>query len=345
MIQLANENQGKVSIILPVYNGEKFLSEAIKSCINQTYKNIEIIIINDCSTDDSLQIAQDFKLFDDRISIFSNAKNLKLPASLNRGHYLAKGEFITWISHDNFFNINAIEKLVTSLINTSLDVVYSDFTIIEKNGKIRSEFKLEKVSPLIFGNSIGASFLYKKEVFERNVAYDENLHTVEDYDFWLRASLHSDFTHLAESLYNFRSHNSSLSHKRSIENSQENKLFNENLKQCYRNFLDHLGIHENENYSEILMRLHQHKKIDVLSFLKDYSSYEKLIKKIKVQANFLNIEKVEDDLDIRLRANIRYYEENQNKSVLMIILRKRPSILLKHDAKNSLRIIKKCLFG
>ena len=86
-----------------MYNGEQYLTQAIGSCLQQTYKNIELIIVNDCSTDATLSIAKSFADNDSRVKVITNEINKRLPASLNIGHNIAKGEFLTWTSDDNLY--------------------------------------------------------------------------------------------------------------------------------------------------------------------------------------------------------------------------------------------------
>ena len=202
---------------------------------------------------------------------------------------------------------------------------------------------MEEASSLIFGNSIGASFLYKKDVFFRNRGYDENLHSVEDYDFWLRSTIHSNFYHIRDSLYNFRSHYASLSSKLSIENTPENKLFTKKLKKCYQNYFEKLRYNHAERYSELFTRIHQYREFDVLSFIQNYLDFEMLLKKIGEYSDVFEFEELVKDSDIRLRANIQEYKKNQNLTVLIQLLLRRPSLLLRYDKKNSLKIIRKCL--
>ena len=104
-----------ISIILPVYNGEKYLSQSISSCLNQTYTNLELIIVNDCSNDTTLAIANSYAEIDSRVIIVNNKENKKLPASLNIGHQIAKGDYITWTSDDNIYELNAMEILLEVL--------------------------------------------------------------------------------------------------------------------------------------------------------------------------------------------------------------------------------------
>ena len=90
----------KVSIVLPTYNGSKFLSRSIESVQEQAETDWELIIVNDCSTDNTLDIAQKYAQQDKRISVITNEQNKKLPASLNVGFSRAKGKYLTWTSDD-----------------------------------------------------------------------------------------------------------------------------------------------------------------------------------------------------------------------------------------------------
>src|SRR5436305_12627222 len=80
-----------ISIVLPVWNGQRYLADALDSIVRQTYRDFELIIVNDCSTDNSLAIAEEFARGDARVRVLRNEKNLKLPASLNRGFSVAAG--------------------------------------------------------------------------------------------------------------------------------------------------------------------------------------------------------------------------------------------------------------
>jgi len=343
MMPLSKVDPELVSIILPVFNGERFLATSIQSCLNQTYKNIELIIVNDNSSDRSLEIAEKYQAKDKRVSIISNSVNKKLPASLNIGHKMAKGAYMTWTSDDNYFNSNAIEILLKKSNETGADIVYSDFYVIKENGSKKNPVDLENAGSLLFGNSIGASFLYKSKVFELNEGYNENLHTVEDYDFWLRATLHSKFLHIKDKLYNFRSHGKSLSANIAIKDSQVSREFNKNLHITYLNFLKYLEIKERNKYADLLTTMHQYREINVDGLFKEYVEFCSLLKNVSERLDFFNYNKLQSDLDLRLRSNIQDYKDNQNINVLLLILRNRVELLLNYDRKNSMKIFFKCL--
>ena len=101
----------KVSIVLPTYNGEKFIKESIESVLNQTFEDWELIIVDDCSTDGTLEIIKEYLKKDYRIHLIHNETNRKLPLSLNIGFRKSMGEYLTWTSDDNIYHADAIEKM------------------------------------------------------------------------------------------------------------------------------------------------------------------------------------------------------------------------------------------
>ena len=102
----------KVSIVLPTYNGEKFIRESIDSILYQTFTDWELIIVNDCSTDGTPNIVNRYAASDSRIRVIHNKENQKLPESLNIGFREARGEYLTWTSDDNMYLPSALEKMI-----------------------------------------------------------------------------------------------------------------------------------------------------------------------------------------------------------------------------------------
>ncbi len=207
-----------ISIVLPTYNGEKYLADSIESVINQTYKNWELIIINDCSTDKTLEIAQNYAAKDNRIKVYSNDENLKVPKSLNRGFSLANGEYFTWTSDDNMYKPRAIEYMVNYLDNNrNFNMVSCDFEFVNENKTPsdrntkhweREQFKLWKRC------NIGACFMYTREIALKTGGYAENMFCAEDYDYWCRLALIGKIAYLDENLYTYRINSQSLSVKK-----------------------------------------------------------------------------------------------------------------------------------
>ena len=276
-----------ISIILPVYNGEKYLSLSIESCLNQTYRNIELIIVNDCSTDATVTIANHYAKIDNRVTVINNLENKKLPASLNIGHFDAKGDFITWTSDDNYYENNALEELLKSLIEKEADVAYSNFFLIDSFGNRKREVRLLALENLIFGNVIGSCFLYKKDVFEKNKGYDETLFLVEDYDFWLCAIINNKFCKVNKFLYNYRSHDSSLTNQISSIGDRQ-ILWRKNIDTMYfkfsKNFLDNDAVF----FAELQTKILTHQKISFKWVTNNNFVIKKFHKKISSNFNFLN---------------------------------------------------------
>jgi glycosyltransferase involved in cell wall biosynthesis len=124
-----------VSIVMPVWNGQKYLSESILSVLNQTYPNIELILVDDASSDSTPEIISKFSKVDSRIRVFTNENNLKLPGSLNVGFRESLGEWLTWTSDDNLLEDDCVEKLLKHALETNSYFVFSDYQVINAEGK------------------------------------------------------------------------------------------------------------------------------------------------------------------------------------------------------------------
>ena len=200
-----------VSIVLPVHNGSRYLRESIESVLGQTYSNLELIVVDDASTDRTPQILKEYSERDSRIRVVKNPENLKLPKSLNRGFAEAKGVLLSWTSDDNRYDKQAIQRMVDFLTaNPSVDLVYTDYQLIDSEGHEAQRVTVEDPVRLWAGNTVGCCFLYRRPVYERLGGYAEDLFLAEDYDFWLRTSRYFKLTPLHETLYQYRYHGSSL---------------------------------------------------------------------------------------------------------------------------------------
>ncbi len=221
------QKDGLVSVVLPVYNGGAILEESIKSVLSQSYENLELIIVNDGSTDQSLETARRFAHNDARVRIISQ-ENKKLPTALSTGFREAKGEFLTWTSADNIMLPNCIEVLAENLKRKpETAMVYGNMRLIDKDGKIkRGHFWFEK--PLFSGNvcfpktadalntfannTIGAAFMYRKSALYILEDYSRFKTNLEDYDYWMRMNslLKIEHTDEDEPIYLYRIHSESL---------------------------------------------------------------------------------------------------------------------------------------
>jgi glycosyltransferase involved in cell wall biosynthesis len=205
-------NNPKVSIILPTYNGEKYLKASIQSCLNQTYRNIELIIVDDCSSDATPDIVRWFS--DPRIKYIRNQTNQRLPKSLNIGFAASTGDYLTWTSDDNEFLPHTIEELAGFLNeHKGIGFVYTDVIVRyletgEQQLRKFSDINLEKE------NNIGACYLYTRKVYETVGEYDPRFEWVEDYDYWIRIAKKFQVRHYPKALYIYGDHVASLTSTR-----------------------------------------------------------------------------------------------------------------------------------
>jgi len=207
-----------ISIVLPTYNGQQYLELAIRSIMTQTYCDWELIIIDDCSTDNTPMIAKHFANIDPRIKYHRNRKNLQLPASLNEGFSLSQGEYLTWTSDDNVLLPKALATMYEYMESNDVGLVFARQEIINQNGNVIGRSPaVEKIEDLFFKNIVGACFMYRRDVYEDVGAYDTNKFLVEDWDYWLRIYRKYPIGHIEAVLYQYRTHGASLTEHRNFE--------------------------------------------------------------------------------------------------------------------------------
>ena len=217
----------EISVIMSVYNGMPYLQEAVKSILNQTYKDFEFIIVDDASTDDSLKYLKGIN--DKRIKILSNEKNLGLAVSLNKALNAARGEYIARMDADD---ISKPERLHIQLnfmeLNPQIDICGSFVSVIDENGKLVGSIKKpttdDKIKKQIYWLTplLHPTWFAKKEVFTKLKGYDKKWDYVEDFEFLIRAK---DFkmANISKYLLFFRSQKERRSQK-TIEKIYRNSL-------------------------------------------------------------------------------------------------------------------------
>jgi len=199
----------KVSIVLPTYNGAKYLRQSIDSCLRQTYKNIELIIVDDGSMDETPQVIRSYE--DERIKYIRHDKNMRLPYALNTGFAMATGEYLTWTSDDNYYAEDAIESMVSFLrINAEIDLVYADYCLINDGGTVLRFVSVGPNEDLKEYNCIGSCFLYRRKVYEVLGGYNPDAILVEDYEYWIRVFKRFKIQKLDKFIYWHRLHPQSL---------------------------------------------------------------------------------------------------------------------------------------
>lgn len=165
-----------ISVIIPVYNTENYLEKCLLSVLNQSFKNIEVIIVNDGSSDNSLKIINDFMNTDSRIKLI-NQENQGLGAARNTGIKEAKGEYIIFVDSDDYINSNGLEILYNQAIKTSADIITTRYQKVLENGEIiyQSPYINTQSNDDYFKNNLMANIpmmawnkMYKLELFIKN---------------------------------------------------------------------------------------------------------------------------------------------------------------------------------
>lgn len=204
----------KVSIVIPVFNGEDYLREAIDSALAQTYPNIEIVVINDGSRDEGAteRIALSYG---DKIRYFSK-ENGGVATALNAAIEKMSGEYFSWLSHDDLYTIDKVEVQIRALAemqDRGRVILYSDFAAFTDDPNQVNEVRLPEVPPenfryfLTVDNSLhGCTLLVPKVAFDECGTFDEKLRTTQDYDLWFRLANNYRFVHLPKVLVKARRH-------------------------------------------------------------------------------------------------------------------------------------------
>lgn len=183
-------NNPKISIIIPVYNVGLYLTRCLESVVNQSYKHLEIIVINDGSTDDSLAIIQGFMAVDSRIKLV-NKKNEGLVAARKSGLELATGTYVHHLDGDDFLELNAYEKLIRKAVETDADLLLFDFWFDHEQtkNKIRSVAHtstsytaINYLQQIFFNGGYFAvwAYLHKRSLYENKIHFSTEIASGED---------------------------------------------------------------------------------------------------------------------------------------------------------------------
>lgn len=208
-------NKPLVSVIMPAYNAEKYISVAIKSILEQSYQNLELLIIDDCSQDNSLNIMNEFR--DSRIQIIKNTNNLRISLSKNKAIEQANGKYIISMDADDISKPERVEKLVAFMENNpEVGLCGSYVELINKNSKLLGQRQHPitdtKIRKFIFKFSPythGATCI-RKSVLERTGYYNPEYELVEDRELYFRIGEVSEFANLSQVLYQLRIHSESI---------------------------------------------------------------------------------------------------------------------------------------
>lgn len=221
-----------ISIVVPVYNVEEYLNKCIDSLIAQTFKNIEIILVEDCSTDKSKQICKDYESKYENIKLIYHSKNMGLAQARNTGISVATGKYIAFVDSDDWVKPNMYELLYRKIENENLDIVvcgyeeayddekyvtfkFSQYKNIENNIDIMKSFLGGKI------NAVAWNKLYKLSLFKNNnILYPEGKYYEDQYPTFLLLYNSTRVGFINEPLYYYKKRSSSIT---------GNKFSNKNL--------------------------------------------------------------------------------------------------------------------
>jgi glycosyltransferase involved in cell wall biosynthesis len=211
---MTKEFNPKVSIVIPVYNGSNYVKEAIDSALAQTYKNIEIIVVNDGSRDDG-KTDKICRSYGDKIRYFSK-ENGGAATALNMGVEEMEGEYFSWLSHDDVYYPDKVEKQVRFLskIEDKRNIIlYADFDTIDSKSrpldKVRFDHKELTEKPeyaLLRGCINGISMLIPKKAFKEHGGFDGQYRCTQDYELWRKFAKTYKFVHMKDIFTKTRIH-------------------------------------------------------------------------------------------------------------------------------------------
>ncbi|EAH7585454.1 glycosyltransferase [Campylobacter lari] len=230
----------QISIILPTYNVEKYIARALESCINQSFKDIEIIVVDDCGNDKSIDIAKEYASKDNRIKIIYNEENLKLLRARYEGVKVATSPYIIFLDPDDYLELNACEECAKILDkNDKIDLIFFDAFVLNNNNKIEKKLnfqekyytkkdflkKLLKTKNLfwtMWGKVIKKE-LYLKAFSLIPLEKNTKINMAEDVLlYYPLINISNTIFHLSKNLYNYQINNSSITGTIILQNIKTN---------------------------------------------------------------------------------------------------------------------------
>ena len=190
-----------ISVIVPLYNYQKYIGYCIQSILNQTYKHFELIIVDDCSTDNSYKAAKEFKKIDDRIQLMKLDKNYGYSKAKNEGIISSRGDYIVTIDADDMMTKNSLGIRIKEALKKEVSFVYADAIMVYNKISLTECYKLDidklkKKKRIPYYASYNASIdiynihaqsvLLRRDVHEKYGLYDEKLRSRSDREMWWR---------------------------------------------------------------------------------------------------------------------------------------------------------------
>lgn len=282
----------KVTVIMPVYNPGKYLSEAINSILNQTYTDFELLIIDDASTDHSKEAILQYA--DPRIRYVMNEINLGISGTRNRGIELSRSKYIAFMDHDDIALPTRLEKEVQYLeAHQEVDIVGGHVRTIDQNGRDLNQQWSVYLNPsyikayMLLSNTVAIStVLMRKEFLEQHrIRFKDNCYGAEDYRFWVECSLKGTIANLDETFLYWRT-----GHNNETSRVKENKLKEreEVIRDIQKYALQETGFSLTDEELSILLKVF--KENGSVENRNELEAVYQVLKKIAMQAKVLHLE-------------------------------------------------------
>ena len=206
----------KVSIIIPTYNGEKYIKETIESCLNQTYLNIEIIVIDDCSSDNTVNL---LKEYGEKTRLYLNEENQGISKNVNKGVGLSEGEYFILLGHDDILPNNHVETMLSEFDSDTI-AIHCNSIIIDHNGNKKNstrddQLQLRKTANCIFELSIdnfisSCGMVHKSDVFKKIGGWDETYKQYGEWLYYIKELQHGKIKYTTKTKAFYRRHETNI---------------------------------------------------------------------------------------------------------------------------------------
>jgi len=200
-----------VSVLMPAYNAQKYIGEAIESILNQTYKDFELIIIDDNSSDTTWKTILRYQKKDLRIHAYRNEKNLKLSNTLNKGIALAKGKYIARMDADDWSYPDRLQKQVSfmekhpkvGIVGGAMEIMKADGSVVAKREYNLTDAEIRKYL-FIYSPYSHPLVMLRKNILLKTDLYNTIYNPAEDYDLYFQIGMYSQFANLPDTLLRYR---------------------------------------------------------------------------------------------------------------------------------------------
>ena len=236
---MASAKRPAVTVLMSVFNGEEFLRKAVDSILSQTYKDFELLVIDDCSTDHSADILR--SCTDPRLRVVHNPQNLGLTAALNLGLQLSRGDLIARQDADDVSHATRLERQVGFLRqNPHITLLGTQVRIVNETSRVLRPMVLHRCASelgvswqLLFGNPfVHSSVMFRRAAITDLGGYNESLRYSQDIELWSRVLTRHQGTNLKETLVDYRTHPGSIVNQRGsevLESRRHNLRLNQEL--------------------------------------------------------------------------------------------------------------------